>query len=123
MASFGFDWNINEPLPGASSTYTINCTGGGGGAEDSIVITKTTPPIVSFEIAVNGGVWGTSSVVIISGDEVSLSWSSTGANSCSGGGFFTGGGVNGLNDTITEPLPGTATTYTLSCSGPGTAPT
>ena len=38
-ATSGYDWFIDEPTIGNSSTYTVTCTGEGGSGQDSITIT------------------------------------------------------------------------------------
>jgi hypothetical protein len=44
-----------------------------------------------------------------------LTWSSSNATSCTGGGFSTGGATSGTRSVS----PGSTATYTLQCTGPG----
>jgi hypothetical protein len=54
-------------------------------------------------------------VSILAGASSTLSWSSTNASSCTGGGFNTGGATSG-SATVS---PGTTTNYSVSCTGAG----
>ena len=113
----GLDYTITEPVGGASSTYSISCTGPGGMAVDSLTISKVSLPVATLEIRINGGSWGTDDITIGGSDEVGLRWNGENADSCSGQGFFTGNSVSGINDTVTEPEPGMTADYVLSCDG------
>lgn len=56
---------------------------------------------------------------ISDGEQITLSWSSTNATSCSGSNFATGDATSGTQASVTEPTAGNSTTYTLACTGTG----
>ena len=61
-----------------------------------------------------------SNAFINTGEEVSLRWSGTNINSCTGrGDGFDASSASGTDSDINEPSFGTSTTYTVSCTGSG----
>ncbi|GEM_PF-2852659 len=88
------------------------------------VIDPTLPPPPSTGVTANltghivpGGTPQGGTLSIDPGDNVTLSWSSTGAVSCAGSGasFSTGSNTSGDDTTITEPVSGN-NTYTVTCT-------
>ena len=117
----GINYSITEPAVGLSTVYTVSCSGLGGTATSSITITKAIIPTVQFERRIGTSSWSGDDATISVDDEVSLQWSSTNADSCtgSGPGFATLGATVGTDITITEPGAGASTTYTITCTGTG----
>ena len=138
----GNDWSVTEPVPGASETYTISCTGSKGAGQDSITITHSTPTqqsqqsqsvsttpatsalTASLEKRIysdnSWSAWSQSDGTIKSGDSVQLRWSSTGADECSGrgDGFNSGYRTEGYDWEIDEPSRGQSEIYSIRCTGP-----
>jgi hypothetical protein len=121
---------------GGWTTETANSFPGAGPANSAeisvrfkltpVVIPPAPDPTATLQAERNGsGTWVNNSLTIIAGDEVALRWTSTDASSCIGSGtngvsgasFSTGNMASGTDATITEPLPGDTTTYTLVCQG------
>ena len=98
--------------PSTSTNYTLSCDGAGGSASDSVTVqVNGTPPpipIASFSAA---------DPVVADGGMTTLTWSSQNADSCQASGGWSG--AKNLADS--EPVGPiiAATTYTLSCTGPG----
>jgi len=84
--------------PASTTTYTVTCNG---------VSASTT-------VTVSNAAINASLITIFSGDEVTLTWSSANATSCTGTNFSTGGATSG-SVTIN---PASTTTYTLACNDP-----
>src|SRR3989344_276961 len=82
--------------PASTTTYTVTCNG---------VSASTT-------VTVSNAAINASLITIFSGDEVTLTWSSANATSCTGTNFSTGGATSG-SVTIN---PASTTTYTLACN-------
>lgn len=122
-ATSGTDTDVNEPSAGSSRTFEVSCTGDGG--EDSAKVTVSTDqppaPTAKLEASVNGSTWKTKDRNIKVGDVVSLRWSSTNADSCSGSGsgFSTGGSTGNTDPTVNEPGAGNSRTFTVTCTGAG----
>src|SRR5262245_12418648 len=92
----------------ASTAFSLTCTGAGGSASASVTVTVLPPPTVSFTASPGFVPSGTASI---------LSWSSTGATSCSASGDWSGlKGAAGSEST--GPLTASRN-YTLKCTGPG----
>ena len=110
------------PLPNAGNfPFVIECNGPGGTSSDTRILAVTSsapppPPTVTFSAASNA---------IQSGQSTTVSWSSTGADSCSANGGTGNDGWSGSkalssNSTSIGPIAGTGSyTYTLTCTGPG----
>ena len=94
----------------SDTQFTLTCTGVGGSATDSVTVAVTTPdaPTVTLSAA---------STELSDGDATTLSWSSTGADSCTASGDWSGPRETSGN-TSTGALTADAS-YTLSCTGPG----
>lgn len=98
--------------PAQTTTYAITATGTGGTATDSVTITALDPPPPVVTLSANP--------LHISGGSVStLSWNSTGANSCV---IEPDIGAVALSGTI-DVNPVNNTTYTITATGPGGAAT
>jgi hypothetical protein len=118
------------------STNATSCTGGGfstnGAISGSALVTPSTTTAYSLSCSGNGGTASASATVsvasptptaslsanptsITAGQSSTLSWSSTNATSCTGGGFSTGDATSGS----AVVAPSATTTYTVSCSGNG----
>ena len=94
----------------SSQTYTLYCTNAGGNtATQSITVTVNppSPTIVSFSV---------SPTTIPYNSSATISWSSSGAESCTGGNFNTGGATGGSAGTGNLTA---SQTYTLYCSTGG----
>jgi hypothetical protein len=107
--------------PANSYTYTLTCTGPGGpGAPKSVVVAVSSPStaatVLSFRAAPS---------TIQTGQSTVLSWTSSGATSCTAtGGTGSDGwhGVQGLSSAGQSVGPINVAgnyTYTLTCTGPG----
>ncbi|MEO6536862.1 MAG: hypothetical protein ABIT47_04155, partial [Candidatus Paceibacterota bacterium] len=83
-------------------SVTESNEGNNCGAWSSITVAAVVPPTPTCSLSANPP-----------GVPSTLTWSSTNATTCTGGGFSTGGATAG-----TAPV-GTAGSYTLSCSGAG----
>ena len=117
MASGG--WTDSKGLsgseqvsPSTSTNYTLSCAGAGGSASDSVTVqvngTPAPGPILSFSAA---------DPVVADGGVTTLTWSSQNADSCTASGGWSGS-KNPVDSEQVGPITA-ATTYTLSCSGPG----
>jgi hypothetical protein len=102
----------NQALSGltSTSTYTLSCTGGGGTVSRDVTITVAPPvtPTLSFSASSTSVAYNGSST---------LTWSSTGANSCAATGGWSGTKATSGNQVLSN-LTATAT-YSLSCTGTG----
>ena len=99
--------------PGTTSSYTISCSGAGGSANNSATVTvnpappATTAPTVSLNASPSS---------ITKGSNITLTWSSTDASSCSASGGWSGSKATSGSESM--PLS-SATTLTLTCTGAG----
>jgi hypothetical protein len=113
--------DIFEPGPGMSNTYGVRCTNSAGASsEREFLITTNPAPTITADLTVEqGGVTSQGPITVGITEDVTLSWTSTNADTCSGTNFSTGPGnaTSGTNVAITEPAPGATQTYTLTCSG------
>lgn len=102
----GFETSI--PLT-ETTTFTLTCSGDGGSTSDSVTVDVTYPQPTLTLSAVPS--------TVMAGGTSALSWSSTGATSCTASGAWSGAkAVNGSENT--NPL-NMSSTYTLTCTGPG----
>ena len=114
------DWNGPRNTKGSQtirpskkeSTYTLICDGAGGTTSDSVTVTMedTPPPGPTVSISVSPS-------TITEGESTTLSWTSTGADSC-----VASGNWNGPRSTVGSPRsisPAVTSTYILSCTGAG----
>ncbi|MGE5298295.1 MAG: hypothetical protein ACM3KM_03970, partial [Acidobacteriaceae bacterium] len=96
-------------------TYTASCSGAGGTRTDSVAINVTGP---TANITVNG----VKDAAIGAGNNVTVAWSSTGA---SGGCSITSspsvGSWSTRNDSVSAGPINALTTFSIACSGNGTA--
>jgi hypothetical protein len=91
--------------PGATTTYSITCSGSSGSASATAIVNVTAPaPTASLSASPTSVKPGQSSI---------LSWSSTNATSCTGGAFSTGGAISGS----AVATPSRTTTYSVNCTG------
>lgn len=100
------------PLTTGVKTYTMTCTGPGGTASASVDVTvgPAVPPSVTVSV---------SPATITVGDQSpTLAWSSSGAQSCSASGSWSGTRLPNDSLTLNNLQPGSYT-YSLTCTGPG----
>ncbi|MBS0379408.1 MAG: Ig-like domain repeat protein [Proteobacteria bacterium] len=112
-------WSGSEATSGASTvaptaagtlTYTLTCTGTGGSAAKSATLSvAVAPPSVALSV---------SPASITEGQSATLTWSSTGATSCTASGAWSGSEATSGTSTQTPATSGTLT-YSLSCTGAG----
>jgi len=94
--------------PGATTSYTISCTGpGAGSAEDVATLTVVDQPTLTFS--------ATPDLVAV-GESALLEWSTTGAEGCTASDGWVGD--RGISGSL-ERTPSADTRYTLTCTGPG----
>ncbi len=111
------------PIPAGTWTYTLICSGlGGTGAPQSVNVTAQSsnqPPAVVTSFSI------TPSTTIQVLQAATLSWTSSGANTCNATG---GTGLDGWTGSVGTASSGTSTglillpgtyTYTLTCTGAG----
>lgn len=110
------------PIGAAGSVvYTLTCTGPGGTSAP----TSVTIHVSALPIAATITTFTAAPVTVQSGQSTSLSWSSSGATSCTAGGGSGSDGWSGAvgvasASTVVGPLTAAGTvTYSLTCSGPG----
>lgn len=97
------------PITKRNSVYTLTCTGAGGTAVANAAVEALGTPKLNFAI---------SSTLVPVGQRVTLTWTSTEANSCSASGSWGGPrAVAGVEQT--EALAAGIKTYTLKCEMPG----
>ncbi|NDE01189.1 MAG: choice-of-anchor D domain-containing protein, partial [Gammaproteobacteria bacterium] len=97
------------PLSKRSSVFTLTCTGPGGSAAANASVEALGTPKLNFSI---------SAALVPVGQRVTLTWTSTEANSCSASGSWGGPrAVAGVEQT--EALAAGVKTYTLKCEMPG----
>lgn len=93
-----------------TTSYGIACSGVGGTTQQLVVVTVSVPSAPIVTLTVNPS-------TIPSGASTTLTWSSTGAASCTAGGGW--GGAQATSGTqVVGPLTANAT-YSLVCTGPG----
>ncbi len=93
----------------ADANFILSCSGAGGTASKTVAVTVSgAPPTVSLSASATS--------VAIGGVSV-LTWSSTGATSCTASGAWTG--TKATTGTLTLISLTTSGTYTLTCSGSG----
>jgi hypothetical protein len=98
--------------PSTTTSYSITCTGNGGSATAAATVTVAAlppppPPAPTASLSANP-------TSIKAGKSSTLSWSSTNATSCTGGGFAASGTSGSA---IVHPSA--TTTYSITCSGSG----
>jgi hypothetical protein len=107
------------PVVGA---VALAACGGGGGGYNSPMMPPPPPPPAMPTVTFTAPTQATSTINF--GRAVTLTWSSTGANSCTAstsstiGGTFTGTQSTSNTATVVPTAPGTVT-YTLTCTGTG----
>ena len=97
----------------ASKTFTLNCTGAGGTVTKSATVTvgsSTATTTTTLTLTANP-------TTVSSGGNTTLSWSSTGATSCSASGDWSG--TKGASGTETITNITASKTFTLACTGTG----
>jgi hypothetical protein len=101
--------------PTSTTTYTLTCTGASGTtAPGSVTVTVSAAPAPTVTLSAGP-------TTIASGDNSTLTWSSTNATSCTASGGWTGTQATSGKLSVS---PTSTTTYTLTCTGTGgtTAP-
>jgi hypothetical protein len=110
-------WSGSKDINGSSSTgtlsattsYTLTCTGAGGSAKASATVTVT-PHAVAVTLTANPS-------AIASGGTTMLSWTSSGATSCTASGGWSG--TKATSGNISTGALTVTTAYMLSCTGAG----
>lgn len=95
----------------AASTvkYTLTCDGVASSANVVVTVPTAPPPAVTIDI---------SPATVIAGQNATVTWSSTNANSCTASGAWSGAKSTSGNQQSIQSTAGTYT-YTLSCTGDG----
>lgn len=94
----------------AANTCTgSSCTDSCGNSYTGTKTCSASAPTVTFTATPNP---------VASGSSTKLTWSSTNATSCTGGGFSTGNATSNATGVSTGPLT-SAATYTITCTGSG----
>ncbi|MEM8768218.1 MAG: hypothetical protein AAGE43_12280 [Pseudomonadota bacterium] len=96
--------------PTASGNYELRCTGPGGSDTATVAVTVSAPPPPTVSL-------NASSNAVQEGDNVTLSWSSNNATTCSASGGWNGSRATAGTNTQ-GPLT-SDTTFVISCSGDG----
>jgi len=111
-------WTGSRPVQGQESvgplqqsqTFVLECTGEGGTATDQVVVNVAQVPFPTVVLS-------SSATTIVSGEQVTLTWSSLEADACSASGGWSGNrGLSGQERV--GPL-NTDRTFDLTCSGAG----
>lgn len=92
--------------PTQTTTYTIVCEGAQGRASGDVVIDVIEIPTATIDV---------SPPTVREGESTTISWSSTGASSCTGTNFSTGGATSGS----AQVSPTQTITYSVECGGAG----
>ncbi|TAK58794.1 hypothetical protein EPO14_03135 [Patescibacteria group bacterium] len=97
--------------PSQTTSYLVSCTGAGGSASASqtVTVSAIASPTVSLSATPTS---------LNSGSSATLTWSSTNAISCVGGGFETGGNTSG---SISTGALSATTNYSITCTGASAA--
>jgi trimeric autotransporter adhesin len=94
--------------PTVTTTYSLECSNSTASTLRSVTVTVTPPPVITFSA---------SPTTVEPGGTSTLTWSSTGATSCSGSGGWSGSkAVAGGSSAVTLTA---TTTFVLSCTGAG----
>jgi hypothetical protein len=101
--------SVNSPPIGATTNFTLTCTGVGGDASQSATVSVIqSVPTVSIS--------ATSSTIPYN-TATSINWTSTNATGCTASGAWSGG--EPLNGSMSTGVLTHNQTYTLTCTGPG----
>jgi len=95
-------------IPDATTTYTLDCSGGGGTAHQSVIVSvgaTGAPPIVSL---------AASPSTINVGGQSALTWSTINASSCAASGGWSGARATAGTENVS---PATTSSYLLTCTG------
>lgn len=108
---------ISAPAAGNDIQLTVTCTDDTDTVADSLNVTRTDYqiPEVTVSSQVNGGPFTTSDKVVLPGDDITLRWTSTNADECSGAQIPDEAAPSGEN-AISSPSPGAYIDYSVSCS-------
>jgi hypothetical protein len=98
-----------DVMPANTTTYTLTCTGRGGNASASTTVTVAPGGSVTLTFTANPS-------FIDAGQSSTLSWTSTGTTGCDASDGWTGPKATSGSEQV---MPGSTTTYTLTCDGPG----
>jgi hypothetical protein len=99
----------------ATSTYTLTCSSGGGGAvSQSVTVnvgsdSSSTPPPSAPTVTLNAN-----PATVAAGQATILSWSSTGASTCSASGAWAGN--QATSGSVSSVALNTSSTFVLSCT-------
>jgi hypothetical protein len=119
---------IATPAPGTTVVYSIDCTSADGSAGDALSLEIATPNSVtaSLQVALAGSAPQPvgANIDIDPGEQVELTWNSSGSGFCYAhvgdlAGFSTGAEPAGIDTTVAEPAPGTSQIFEIECTGPG----
>ncbi|MCX6109841.1 MAG: hypothetical protein NTZ90_09605 [Proteobacteria bacterium] len=100
----------------ATQTYTLNCQTPGGPTTTTINVVVAPPAAPTTSITANGAP-GTQTVK--PGDNVTIAWTSSNADSCSLSPAEGKTGSTGTSGTFTKVMPTTPLMYSVTCTGPG----
>lgn len=112
-------WSGSRSLTGSATvgplasttTFTLTCTGSGGSTAQSVTVTTaSSTPVPSINISV-------SPTNVAAGESTALAWQSTNATSCMASGGWSGTRPTTGTETV-GPIQ-SATSFTLTCTGPG----
>jgi|GEM_PF-877672 len=119
--SFTYSWSGTAPLSGTGNPRTVAYSSSGT-KTGSVTVTSggqnVTVPCSNSVVVSDppGTTLSSSPTIVTTGSASTLTWSSTGATSCTGTGFNTGGATSG--SVSTGPLTSTQN-YQVSCTGAG----
>jgi len=107
---------IPAPLPGDSLQLTVTCTNETDSAVDSLNAARAEfdKPEVTVSTRVNSGSFTTSDKVVMEGDDITLRWTSTNAEQCTGMHIPSTAGPTG-ETSVPSPNPGMYTDYNVVC--------
>ena len=100
------------PATTGAATYTLTCSGTGGSASASAKVTVNPAPAVTVTLTASPA-----QTFIRTGTTVTLSWTSTGATSCSASGDWSGSLPVSGSATVVPAARGLVN-YRLTCNGP-----
>ncbi len=96
----------------ADSTFVLNCSGAGGSASDTVSVTVDSVPLNPPSVSLTAN-----TTQVGAGDSVTLSWSSSNADSCLASGDWSGA-RNTTGSMSVGPLQAEST-FVISCTGDG----
>lgn len=98
---------VSAALSGAT-TFSLSCTGAGGSTSASVSVALVSPPTLTLTAA---------QTAVTTNYPTTLTWTSTNATACTASGGWTG--TRPTSGTDSTGLVAAASTFTLTCTGPG----